>query len=79
MYIVTNKEDNFVLDVSENISYDVFGNILFHNKAVGYFKDSVNLYANAVLPEDYENNQWIYDGETWTKLTQEDNDVYNIS
>ena len=34
MYVVTNKEDNFVLDVSENISYDVFGNILFHNKAI---------------------------------------------
>ena len=54
MYLVTDKE-TYVLDASEDLAYDVFGNILFHHKAIGYFKNDVILYEGVVLPPDFEN------------------------
>lgn len=64
MYLVTDKE-TYVLDASEDLAYDVFGNILFHHKTIGYFKDDVILYEGVVLPPDFENYKWKYDGVNW--------------
>lgn len=70
MYIVTSNSDNLVVDVSEDIAHDVFGNILVHNKTIGYFNDKNKVYEAQQLPEDFDSYRWTYDGVTFERYNE---------
>lgn len=75
MYIVVNNENNLVVDNSEDIAYDVFNNILTHNKQFGFFGGQNSVYEVSTLPEGFDNYQWTYDGVEFTKIREEETDL----
>ena len=65
MYVLTEKEKNIVVFISETLNHQDNGNPLINNDsvAVGF---PVNEYSNITIPDGVEPQKYCFDGTTFT-------------